>query len=850
MFDHHTSTSDISTGTSVSTGNDMGTRDSMSSSILSDTSTISSVDGITKYVKPPPLPCCPSILTPPYTGSCTNVVLSPTINLGTSFVKSQFSPILLKSVSAPVLPSFKPQDQRLPKPKGSLLVTAEELSQMLYAVDSDDLLIFDVRPFIEYSKSSIKDSIHVCLPSTLLRRKSFTFTKLINNLNPEEQLMIKELKLKNRNLRIVIYDNIPNQAENAVSLACSGIASKVLEHYSAASSSSSSPENIPCRSVSILSSGFSQIQTLYPDHIVWHEDEIVSPSKIPLDLKVRVPVLTKTNLQSRSLSTDSPISSSSPISALSKFKLPAAGSMPCQMFKIAQNEEMMNIESYLSAVNIKEEHEQSSMHTFQFPKPVGMRRKDSNKLKFQVRYDDLKSNYDYSNVDTIVPKWFQRLMARSKIDFISQFQKLDFLERKRLNKVLTHKTSYSAYYESAKVSPNIDCKPFLSHNKTVQKRSYSQPSCIGVLKKDLKLFCDVQSDDEDDEDITISLGIELGIKNRYKDIFPYEHSRVILNKRLLSSISHSDSHTTSTLEGYINANYLDVPHFALPANTDGKANHAKSRNVRYIATQAPLASTVHDFYTCILNDSIPLVLTLTDSYENGVEKCFPYWKEGNYNGIEVNVLEETCVSTPSMSNGKTNIFIRRLQLTYDDDKTFETLQLHIKDWPDLGTLIDPTQIIQAINLKNAVIDGLFYNHVYAADYTPTILVHCSAGCGRTGTWCTVDSIISNLEVFDILQHECNTDPSLNGDKPYDPIVWTINTFRKQRISIVQNVNQFLFIYDCLLYYFNLRLNDGIETKDKQQIEGCSMDCLLHQIKDLNIVQRVIDAKIHEPPPMF
>lgn len=843
LYDHHTSNSDSSTGT------DIGTRDSMSSSILSDTSTISSVDGMTKYIKPPPLPFCPSILTPSYTGNGTNVVLSPTSNPGTPFVRSQFSPILLKSVSAPVLPSFKPQDQRLPKPKGCFMIAAEELSQILYDVKADDLLIFDVRPFIEYSKSSIKSSIHVCLPSTLLRRKSFTFSKLIDNLNAEEQLMIKEEKLKNQNLRIIIYDNIPNQTEDAVSLACSGIASKVLDHYSTTSSTSSS-ESIPFHSVSILSSGFSQIQNLYPDHLVWHEDEIVSQAKIPLDLKVRVPVLTKSTLQSRSLSTDSPISSSSPISALSKFKLPAAGSMPGQMFKIAQNEEIMNIESYLSAVNIKEEHEQSSMHTFQFPKPVGMRRKDSNKLKFQVQYEDLKNNHNCSNVDMVIPKWFQKLMARSKIDFISQFQKLDFLERKRLNKVLTHKTSYSAYYESAKGSPSIDSKAFPPCNKNVQKRSYSQPSCINVNKKDLKLLCDVQSDDEDDDDITISLGIELGIKNRYKDIFPYEHSRVILNKRLLSSISHSDSHTTSTLEDYINANYLNVPHFTLPVSTDGQVTHSNPRNVRYIATQAPLASTVHDFYTCILNDSVPLVLTLTDSYENGVEKCFPYWDEGNYNGIQVNVLEKTCVSTPSMSNDKTSIFLRRLQLTYDDGKTFETLQLHIKDWPDLGTLIDPTQIIQAINLKNVVINGLFNNHVYADDYTPTILVHCSAGCGRTGTWCTVDSIISNLEVFDILQHECSVDPSSSRDKLYDPIVWTINTFRKQRISIVQNVNQFLFIYDCLLYYFNLLLNDGTETKDKQQIEGCSMDRLLNQIKDLEIVQRIIDAKIHEPLPIF
>lgn len=805
-LDHHSTSSDASTST------DTCTKDSMST--ISDNSSISS------SLKPPPH-LLPTILTPP--GECKGVQQEQGNNSSGGCAMANAAgipipvspvnyPVLLKSVSAPVLPSFKPQDQRLPKPFGCSLVSAVELGKILHECKFEDLLVFDVRPYVEFSKATIPGAIHVCLPSTLLRRKSFTFQKLVDNLSPEEQSILK-IRLENRNLKVIIYDNNSNHFDDSVSLGCAGIATKVIEHFT--TKTDREPQ------VAILATGFSQFQSLYPELVVRGlEDE----SKVDLQLQVPPQV-------------NRPVSSSSPISALLKFKLPQDHQ---SSFKIAQNEEIMNLESYLSAVNLKEEQDQLSMSTFQFPKRettgcelrmpqnaharVGRNvRCNNDRLRFQLRYSSVLPRYSQWAIDSILPRWFQRLMERSKIDFILQFQKLDCLEKKRLNRSFSHRPSHSALYASNNLKPPNEGK--------LQKRSYSHPDCLFESPKSSKALFTLESEDEDDETVTISSGVELGTKNRYKDIFPYEHSRVVLRKSV-SNLSHTPSPDNADIwDSYINANYLNLPHLS---STLG--NRPGNCKVRYIASQAPLASTVLDFYTCILNNRVPIVLTLTDSFENGMEKCFPYWKEGDYDGIKVKVLEATSLPSLLSSKGKSTTVLRRLQLTYEQNKTFQVLQVHITNWPDLGTVLDSTQIIQAISVKNTIVQGLFNNNVYVNNQVPTILVHCSAGCGRTGTWCTLDSIISNLDTFDQL------DRKLQCGKNYDPVVWTINIFRKQRISMVQNVNQFLFIYDCLLNYFLLQLNDTIDE------EHDTMKKLVIKINDMEIVQNLIDMKIFEMTP--
>ncbi|AHY75635.1 ADI_G0016580.mRNA.1.CDS.1 [Saccharomyces cerevisiae] len=870
---------------------------------------------------------------------------SPLVSYKTS------SPVLLKRATAPVLPSFKPKEQRYNKPQGCSLITAVELGKIIETLPDEKVLLLDVRPFTEHAKSIITNSIHVCLPSTLLRRKNFTFSKLLDNLTPSEQSVLKS-KLAIDNLRIIIYDSTANQTESSVSLPCYGIASKLIEFDT----------NVK-KTVSILMCGFPQFKILFPDHIntnTFNSDCISSaepkspktnlmnslhntaphmtattPLSSPqMNLKLKVPDDSRSdhsNFSSspspRNVLSDSPMSSSSPISALFKFQLPAPQTNINQMFKFSQNEEIMDLETYLSAVNIKEEHERwynndsakKSLQNFQFPKNQNSLEKDTNKdkLGFQIRYENLSKNYENEVIDSVIPEWFQHLMSIPKIELVSQFQKLDFLEKRRLNHsvsfrkkensfILEKPSSYPEQLTSTSSSTIMPPK-FPDVNK-VQKRSHSQPIFTQYSKYKSMLSLESDSDSEPD-DVIISSGVELGAKNRYKDIFPYEHSRVILKKGLQSSKGIKHSHSTSDggiLDNYINANYLSLPRFSVEQNSSFQTTTTTTRRVRYIATQAPMPSTVHDFYTCILNNGVPLVLSLTNDFENGIEKCYRYWQEGNYNGIHVKLLEKKILKMPSTTSMRKNtmgtqnsslysagvqgnssnystdndndndnnnnnnnnsniavtaaacdddddddddaILIRKILLTYhDQEKPYELLQIQVKNWPDLGTLLNPISILQAINVKNHIIDTLFARNYYQNDQLPTILVHCSAGCGRTGTLCTIDSILSNFEMFEMLQKEFVK--LKYPAKLFDPISWTINIFRKQRISMVQNINQFIFIYDCLLFYFRLRLDDITERTDGDgsNKDNISLSALIEQIEKLEILQTFVDDKLKELP---
>ncbi|SMN19921.1 similar to Saccharomyces cerevisiae YER075C PTP3 Phosphotyrosine-specific protein phosphatase involved in the inactivation of mitogen-activated protein kinase (MAPK) during osmolarity sensing [Maudiozyma saulgeensis] len=880
-------------------------------------------------------------------------------------------PLTFKSMTLPNFPSYKPQEQTFPKPKNVHLITAVELGKFLSEHNTDDYIIFDIRSFSEHSKEAIKSSIHVCLPSTLLRRKNFTFEKLVESLPFNEQQQILN-KFKNPNLRIYLYDNNGHQTERSISQGCHGILVKLLNYAPCIS-----PENQI--KIGILSCGFPQFKNMFPDDITnpkTNDESLLmanttqpkldassstdshhSPSILDnINLRLNVSD-TNTSTSSNFLNspspqhtiTDSPLSSSSPISALLKFQLPSQKTMPSQLFKFPQNEETMNLESYISAVNINEKQNRIQEHiekkkyrnslnldrekfseednedsisltSFQFPKRsasscsnLSNDEKYKDKLTVQIKYSKLHSKYPQKDIDRNIPQWFQELMSRTKIQFASQFQKLDILEKRRLNSSISsmdthsnqssivfstedlqkalptcyskpnshsgsscdsntlHKPNNSDISFGMSIHSQLSSSPFSIKSPPLppfsrplvfkQTRSYSQPDCL--ISTNQKWINDIDTDltnvDNDNEKIVISSGVELGSKNRYKDIFPYEHTRVRLKKHSLSSFSSTPFTHYNTLvnqeitkekdmdiiDNYINANYITLPELDNSKELLMKAQTASqtilpsvSQKVRYIATQAPLRSTVHDFYSCIINDKVPLILSLTNDIENGVEKCFQYWKSNNYNGIKVNIIDE--INPPELNK---NVVIRRIRLFYDNDtKTYDVIQYQIKNWLDLSTLSDPIEIVHSICFKNILIKKLLKNHIIAPDITPTILVHCSAGCGRTGTWCTIDSILSNLENFDLFSYEFK-EKNEATDKQYDPVAWTINMFRKQRISMVQNINQFLFIYDCLLYYFKFQLRD--RSKMRFERSPNSLASVKSDIRKTAIIKRFAEGKLNE-----
>jgi tyrosine-protein phosphatase 2/3 len=122
----------------------------------------------------------------------------------------------------------------------------------------------------------------------------------------------------------------------------------------------------------------------------------------------------------------------------------------------------------------------------------------------------------------------------------------------------------------------------------------------------------------------------------------------------------------------------------------------------------------------------------------------------------------------------------------------EIVQLHYEGWPDFGTPAEAVAIVSLVGLLNEIISqrGKGKN-------TP-VVVHCSAGCGRTGTFATVDSVINYLD-------------GVNDDGEEDLIYRSVLGIREQRMSLVQTLRQYVLCYECVLHHL-LGKEKDIEMK--------------------------------------
>ncbi|XP_055462519.1 tyrosine-protein phosphatase non-receptor type 18 isoform X3 [Psammomys obesus] len=187
-------------------------------------------------------------------------------------------------------------------------------------------------------------------------------------------------------------------------------------------------------------------------------------------------------------------------------------------------------------------------------------------------------------------------------------------------------------------------------------------------------------------------------KNRYKDVVPYDETRVILS--LLQEEGHGD---------YINANFI--------RGTDGSQ--------AYIATQGPLPHTLLDFWRLVWEFGVKVILMACQETENGRKKCERYWaqeQEPLQTGpFRVTLMKETPVNA--------DIILRTLQVTFQKESR-SVHQLQYMSWPDHGVPSHPDHILAMVEEAR---------RLQGVGPGP-LCVHCSAGCGRTGVLCAVDYV--------------------------------------------------------------------------------------------------------------
>ncbi|XP_028970310.1 receptor-type tyrosine-protein phosphatase kappa isoform X19 [Esox lucius] len=227
-------------------------------------------------------------------------------------------------------------------------------------------------------------------------------------------------------------------------------------------------------------------------------------------------------------------------------------------------------------------------------------------------------------------------------------------------------------------------------------------------------------------------------KNRYGNIIAYDHSRVILQP--MEDDPSSD---------YINANYID----------------GYQRPSHYIATQGPVHETVYDFWRMVWQEQSACIVMVTNLVEVGRVKCYKYWPDdaevyGDFKVtfVEVEPLAEYVVRTFTLERRGFN-------------ELREVKQFHFTGWPDHGVPYHATGLlsfIRRVKISNPPSAG-------------PIVVHCSAGAGRTGCYIVIDIMLDMAEregVVDI--YNC------------------VKALRSRRINMVQTEEQYIFIHDAIL----------------------------------------------------
>uniref|UniRef100_A0AAX7UWA9 protein-tyrosine-phosphatase n=1 Tax=Astatotilapia calliptera TaxID=8154 RepID=A0AAX7UWA9_ASTCA len=225
-------------------------------------------------------------------------------------------------------------------------------------------------------------------------------------------------------------------------------------------------------------------------------------------------------------------------------------------------------------------------------------------------------------------------------------------------------------------------------------------------------------------------------KNRVLQIIPYDFNRVIL------SVKRGQEFTD-----YINASFID----------------GYRQKDYFIATQGPLSHTVEDFWRMVWEWRCHSIVMLTELKEREQEKCYRYWpSEGSvtFGDYTVELTGDTQCETFTLKD---------MVLTYRPEKQSQHVRhFHFHGWPEIGIPAEGRGMIDII--------AAVQRQQQQSGNRP-IIVHCSAGAGRTGTFIALSNILERVKAEGLLD-----------------VFQTVKSLRMQRPHMVQTVEQYDFCY--------------------------------------------------------
>ncbi|CAJ0948881.1 unnamed protein product, partial [Mesorhabditis belari] len=247
-------------------------------------------------------------------------------------------------------------------------------------------------------------------------------------------------------------------------------------------------------------------------------------------------------------------------------------------------------------------------------------------------------------------------------------------------------------------------------------------------------------------------------RNRYQDVPCQDKGRIILKPPAPCD--------------YIHANYVATP----------------MSDKRFICTQGPLDNTLIDFWHMIIQEETDSIIMLCNVIEKGLLKCAQYWPNDVNTSVKPSDnIEVVNVEQRMMMADDQSIRLCVLKMKWDFGTPQEREVRHYQwiDWPDRGVPVikghTPTELLSRVRGTKK-----------------PIVVHCSAGIGRTGTIVAIEYTLERLLIGL---------PTLDMDK-------LLKEVRDQRPYTIQNDAQYLYIHRVLLNYFIVKYkHEGLRAKD-------------------------------------
>ncbi|XP_063230115.1 tyrosine-protein phosphatase non-receptor type 9 isoform X2 [Bacillus rossius redtenbacheri] len=254
-------------------------------------------------------------------------------------------------------------------------------------------------------------------------------------------------------------------------------------------------------------------------------------------------------------------------------------------------------------------------------------------------------------------------------------------------------------------------------------------------------------------------------KNRYTDVLCYDHSRILL--------SQIDGDPCSD---YINANFVDG---------------YKQKNA-FISTQGPLPKTTSDFWRMVWEQQVLVVVMTTRAVERGRTKCAQYWEEEE-GGVATHGSFQVTTGSVEQHPDYTVSSLRITNLKTQESR--EVSHFQFTSWPDYGvphSALAMLDFLERVRQQQSSLVAKLGDTWAGHPRGPPIVVHCSAGIGRTGTFCTLDICISRLE-----------------DVGTVDVRSTVERIRAQRAYSIQMPDQYVFCHLALIEY---ALSKGLITE--------------------------------------